>query len=529
MAIIVSGIGLGRLKLKGVGLGTSGVLFTALLFGHLHGAFPGSVAGLPEIVGSIGIVFFVYSVGLQAGPRFFKTFRAHGRHFVLLGLCMQLSAVLVAFVVAMVLGLRPAVAAGMFAGALTSTPGLAAAIDVLKDPEVSVAYGLVYPFSVAVVVVFVQLLPRLIRLDMKAASEAAERVWKGPSIAATWFEVRNPNCAGRTIADLGFPGISGAILSRLKRGDAFYPVMPDTRLELGDAVKAAGSASDQLLLETIFGPRIAEGGINENLSDFIAREVFVSNPSIVGKTLAELALNGRYGLVLTRLWRQDIEFLPRGQMTLESGDLVRVVGPRPNVMRFIADFGTNDRRLNETDFFPLGLGMLAGLGLGMYPFSIGGMEFKLGLAGGPLFVALVAAHFGRIGAFSIRVPEAARWFTRELGLMLFLASAGVKAGEHLLPILRESGVQLIVAAIFIKLVPLTLGWWLTRWQGVEPLSALGLLCGAVTSTPGLGAVSANAQSEAPALAYATVYPSALIGMLVFTQLLCAAMLGLAAP
>ncbi len=509
--IVCLGVLLGEIRLRGVSLGTSGVFFVALLFGHF------GLDVLPDIR-TLGVVLFVYAVGLSAGPRFFKTFHKRGASFV----CIAASTVAVGFIAAAAMEalfhFGPALSTGVFTGALTSTPGLAAAQETLADPRVAVGYGIAYPFGVAGVVLFVQVLPRLLRVNLAHEEKLSEGQWRPPSLTNAWFELRNPQIAGKTVDGLISMHLLDFTLSRISKGDRVIPARSEEPLLLGDRVRVVATPEVLGKAEMLFGPRVAD--MQEPPSNIASRTLVVTEKAVAGKRLHELQLRERFGVVVTRLWRDDLEFVPKAASTLEIGDTIRIVGDAADCDRLAPLLGQSDRMQHETAFLPILMGLVLGAFLGLVPFRFGSVSIKLGMAGGPLLVGLLLGHYGRIGRLRVRMPLAAKYFVRELGLMLFLAGSGTAAGGEFVSVFRQYGLPLFLSGVIVTLCPLSAAFLLARrYFKLDMLSALGAICGGKTCTPGLGAIRNLSDSESPAIAYATVYPVALIFVTVAAQLL----------
>ena len=516
--IILLGLLLGRVTVFRLSLGASGVLFVALAFGHCGWI---DVDGA-KALGDFGVVLFVYAVGLQAGGRFVRTIQAKGAAPLVIGLGVVCCGAAVSVVAGKLLGLSPAASIGVFAGALTSTPALAAATEASNDPIVPVAYGLAYPIGVVGVVLIAQLAPRLLRQTSPSASpepspEAREKVHQ------RCYLVQNIGCIGRSLGQLRLHELAHVNISRVARAGQVLPAGQDLVLQRDDIALAVGTNEQLDRLGIIIGsPVPAESEIRE-LPNVLARDVYITADVFAGRSLAALHVRSRYDVVITRVRRESFEFVPRGEFVLEIGDQVRIVGYEPDVLRFAGDAGIHERRLHETGMAAFAAGLVLGMLLGFTPLPLPIVgEVKLGLAGGPLFAGLALGHFGRIGRLRVYVPLAARYLMRELGLVLFLVSAGAAAGAKLLPVLQTQGVSLAIVAILAVCVSAGVGLALAVLVFREPVaSALGLTCGAMTSTPGLGAASAQYESDAPALSYATVYPLALVAMTVLAQMLLA--------
>jgi len=252
-----------------------------------------------------------------------------------------------------------------------------------------------------------------------------------------------------------------------------------------------------------------------------ARDVLVSNREITGRTLRDLRLNSRHKVVVSRVFRENLAFIPDANFVVEVGDMLRIIGDREDVEKFVAFSGQEEKRIHETNIAALALGISLGVLLAYYPFSLpGDIHFRLGLAGGPLFVSLILAHFGRIGKLNIRTPRGARHFMQQLGLVLFLAGAGISAGGSLASVVRESGVQILGAAAAITVFSSLTGLVAARYLFKQNfLAVLGAITGSMTSTPALGVISDLTDRSEPFLAYSAVYPVALILMTICCQLL----------
>ena len=512
--IIALGSALGNLRVAKITLGASGVLFVALLFGHLGVRLPGAVQEL-------GIILFVYAVGLQAGPRFFNQFKSRGILFAKLGIAVVAAGAALTWLVSYLFGLEPALAIGMYAGAMTSTPGLAAAMDAARDPAVSVGYGIAYPFGVVGVVLLVQLLPRLLKVDLEKEKQGLLKSEpQGKKIGRRQFRVSNPACEGKSLIDLNFHRLVEVNISRIRKGGRVVPARPETLLGLGDVVLAVGREEELDKLKLVFGEEL-QGEEMLSSQDVIARDIFVSHKEMTGRTLAELGIFENYGVVVTRVFREEMEFVPTGRFMLEIGDSVRVTGSKEDTERFIQAAGQHEKRVHETSILALSLGIFAGVILGFKQFPLpGGASFRLGLAGGPLLVSLVLAHYGRIGGLNIRIPRGAKYIMSQLGLVLFLAGAGTAAGESFAGVVARSGLSLLLAGAIITLGSALAGFVLSRYlYHLDLLTVLGAVSGGMTSTPALGAITDFTDSRLPLLSYTAVYPVALIVITVICQFL----------
>ena len=511
-ALIALGTLLGRIRLWGISLGASGILFVGMAMGH-------SGVELPEVFTNLGVVLFTYTVGLQAGPHFLHTVKRYGLSHLGLALFTLSVAWIAAFSFAKLCGIPSNLATGIYAGALTSTPGLAASLQMLGDAKISVGYGVAYPLGVIGVVLFVQVAPRLMRIEWPEEIERADAGNAKPDVMRTWLRVTNPQVEGKTIGEVEMTMMAGAVISRVIDRYVAMPPQASTHLCLEQHVRVVGTEEEIKKMEMLLGPRDSE--FQEPKSAISSATLIVTEEQLCGQTLEKLQFRERYGLTVSRIWRDEFEFVPRAQTTLEFGDEIRLVGDTADLERIEPIIGDRAERLNETRFLPFALGLLAGVVLGNIPVKLTEeVTISLGMAGGPLAAGLIAGHFGRIGKMNFRMPVAARKFVNDLGLILFLGGAGVAAGAHFWEVLQSQGVLLLLAAAVVTVVPLAAAWILSRKVfGWDALNCLGSVCGAMTSTPGLGAVTRIADSSAPSTAYVAVYPVALLAVTILAPLL----------
>ena len=512
---LVVGLGLlaGKIRIAGISLGSSAGIFVALVFGAFG-------YHIPANAGNVGLILFVYCVGIAAGPGFFRAFIEQGADLAKLSVLLVALGALTVTVLSWLAGLPPELAAGLFGGALTSTPALAAAMDAAPDPAiVSIGYGIAYPFGVIGVVLFVQLLPRLVRADLVEESRLYGMIAQGRrSIERVLIEVTNPGVFGKKIHEVHFLKHSRCLISRVMRQDRLDPVSPDTVFEEGQLVLAVGDDDRIGDVVDFLGRRSKKRYVLDMETERM--RVVVSSPEMVGKSLRNLNLLTRFGITISRIIRNDIEFVPDADTNIFKSDVLVSVGEADALKRFAACAGHRARALDETDVISLTMGITAGLMLGMIPIGLpGGRSFSLGLAGGPLLAGLVLGHFGHIGAIRGHIPRAARLLMTEIGLVFFLAGAGIQAGGHFLEVVRQYGPILFGIGALTTLIPLVVGYFFARRVlKITLLQTLGGVCGRMTSPPGLGVLTSKTDSEVPAVSYATAYPVALILMTFFAQI-----------
>ncbi|MCX7756144.1 MAG: hypothetical protein N2117_13015 [Anaerolineales bacterium] len=519
-AILTLGAWLGHLSWRGISLGAAGVLFVALGFGHFG-------YSVPKEIRDFGLLLFVYSVGLSAGPSFFRTFRKRGMQFVVIALVTVGVGALVTVLLAWLLNLPPALAVGLYTGALTCTPALAAALDALNRvlPEsaalASVGYGIAYPYSMIGIVLLVQFLPKLLKRDVRAeeARHLAEKSAESPALQARQFRVSNPNINGLTVAQINPRRLAQVNISRVKRNGQVHAAMPETVLHLGDVVMAVGTQESLEKLRLLIGEETEERmDLNAGV---VSVDVEVLEEALTGKTLAEMKVWEQFTVVITRIRRQGLEIVPHGNVTLERGDGIRIVGEKSAVEAFARLAQGSPRKAMETSMVPYLIGLLTGVFVGLIPLPLGeGVYVKLGMAGGVFLVSLLIGHFGKIGPFRLYVPPAARNLTRELGLMLFLAGAGAGAGAHLLDVLSERGWLLLLAGAAITTLSGLAGLFvMVQGYRLNLLSVMGALTASMTNPPALAAANNQTETDLPSIAYASAYPVALIFKILLAQAL----------
>ena len=518
--ILALGSWLGQLSFKKVSLGTAGVLFVALVFGHFG-------LSVPKVIMDLGLLLFVYPVGLQAGMSFFRTFRRRGIQFLVIAFVTILSGGLATWLVARVWHLPFDLAVGLYSGALTCTPALAAAIDTVgrltagSAAAVSVGYGIAYPFSMIGVVILIQLLPRLMKRDLRAeeARWREEQAKESPGIEARQYRITNSNVDGRLVGEIDLHRLSTVNLSRVRRGDKVFAASAGTRLQLNDVVMVVGQEAELAKMSVLLGePADVRMDVN---TDVKSVDVYVSEESLAGRRLATLKIWERYTVVVTRIRRQGVEITPTGTATLEIGDSIRVVGETVAVDDFVRLVAGRPGRADETQMVTFLIGLVLGAALGTISIPLpNGMDLKLGGAGGVFLVGLVIGHFGHVGRFRLWVPPAARNITRELGLMLFLAGAGTGAGAQIVQVVQQQGLSLVLAGALITVVTTGVGLLLMLpFYRMTLLSTMGALCACMTNPPGLGAAQSQAETDLPTVSYASVYPAALIFKILLAQVL----------
>jgi len=512
--IITIGILVGKIKIQGISFDSSAVIFVALVFGHYG-------YKVPEIFQQIGLIFFIYSIGIQAGPGFFQSFQKKGIQLVWIAISVVISGALLTFIAAYFLDIDYKLAVGLFTGALTSTPGLAAAIESSQSTLASIGYGIAYPFGVVGVILFVRLSPKLFKVNLKKAEEDYDHEISEdhPEIISKIFIVENKNVEGKSIGFLEIRSMTNANISRIVHDNQSIVPESDSVLYKGDLVKAVGTIQALSKIELLIGRETDQKIPTSDQYD--VQWILVTNKKVVKKTLGQLNLFNNYNATVTRIRRSGIDLTPDAGSNIRFGDKLMVASSKGNMPAVIKLFGNNVKLLSEADFLPISAGIVVGVLLGIIKFPLpGDATFKLGLSGGVLISGLVLSRIGKTGPIIWNISGPANQLLRQIGLLFFLAAVGTQAGETLLETVKTNGLVLVGAGISLTLLPMIIATFIGVYiLKVNFLSVLGTLTGGMTSTPGLSAVDSLTDSNAPSVAYATVYPFAMVILIICAQIL----------
>ncbi|RXP46550.1 transporter [Lutibacter sp. HS1-25] len=512
--IIAIGFVIGRIKFKGISLDISAVIFVALVFGHY-----GFV--VPKDFQNLGLVIFIFTIGIQAGPSFFESFKKNGRELAILASVLVISAGLITFLIFYFFGIDKNLVIGLLNGSLTSTPGLAAAIDATGSPLASIGYGIGYPFGVIGVILFVSFLPKIMGKDIKAeVKNYKEKISTDfPEIEKKHFIVENENVIGKTFGELNIQFMTKAVISRIMHNGVVVVAEPNVVFHKGDIVRAVGSANALERIKLLIGSEVETEIPLDNNYD--VRSILVTNKDVVKKTLGQLNILKTYHATITRIRRSGINISPSPSSTLQFGDKLIVVCHKDNMKDVSRIFGDDTSKLSSTDFFPIAIGIILGILVGKLSLNFGDdFSFSLGLTGGVLMVALILGRTGKTGPILWTMTGASNQLLRQFGLLFFLAAVGTSAGTSLVETFQQYGLELFAYGILITLIPMILTTVIARlFLDINILSLLGTLTGSMTSTPGLAAVDNMVDVDAPAIAYATVYPIAMVLLIIVVQIL----------
>lgn len=510
--IVALGFMLGRIKICGLSLDVSAVIFIALFFGHL-GVF------IPKSLGNFGLVLFIFTIGLQAGPGFFDSFRSKGKTLILITLLIISSACLTAVGLKYLCDIDTPSVVGLIAGALTSTPGLAVAIDSTGSPLASIAYGIAYPFGVIGVILFVKLLPKIMRVDLDQEARRLEKERRGkfPELKTCTYKVTNAVVFGKSLAEINIRAMTGAVVSRLKHEDSIVIPTAKSVLNEGDFIQAVGSEESLKQLTVLMGERL-EGELPLAYSQETA-SLLLTKKYMIGKQIGDLNFMQNFGCTVTRIRRSGIDLSPSPDFELKFGDKLIIVGEKEGIKTIAQMLGNDEKKLSDTDFFPIAMGIVLGVLFGKLNISFSeNVSFSPGLTGGVLIVALLLSAVGKTGPILWSMSGPANQLLRQLGLLLFLAEVGTSAGKTLVATFQESGLLMFGVGAAITMVPMLIATLVGRLVfKISLLDLLGTITGGMTSTPGLAAADSMVDSNIPGVAYATVYPIAMVFLILFIQ------------
>jgi len=528
--VIIAGLALGSIRIFGITIGIAGVLFSGLIFGHLGITIHETVL---EFIREFGLILFVYTVGLQVGPGFIASLRQEGSRLNFMAGTIVLLGFVMTVLISRFAGIEMPIAAGLFSGATTNTPSLAAAQQILQDnPQFSdglsklpaIGYAVSYPFGIIGTILSIVFIKRIfrVRIDEEYRAHQALRQKLSPPLEVINLEITNPNLNGLMIQKAPLLAQEGIVVSRVMHNGELRIAQPDTTLFLGDILLAVGTKERLETLRMAIGKESAID-LRTIHSNIVTKKIIVTKKEILGKSIQELNLLARYGVTITRVSRVDVEFAASSDIVLQFGDSLLAVGDEDAVKKAAVELGNSPKELNRPQIVPIFFGIVLGVILGSWPIYLPGVSspVKLGLAGGPLIVAMILSNMGRVGPLVWYMPNNVNLLLREIGIVLFLACVGLKSGDQFVDmILNGEGLRLMGYGALITLVPLVAVGIFARLKfKLNFLSLCGLLSGAMTDPPALAFANAFATSNAPSISYATVYPLVMILRIVFAQVL----------
>ncbi|WP_109843730.1 putative transporter [Aggregatibacter aphrophilus] len=531
--VAVTGLWIGHWKIKGVGFGVGGVLFGGIIVAHFTNQY-----GLKldthtlHFVQEFGLILFVYTIGIQVGPGFFSSLRRSGLKLNGFAFLIVLLGGITVVFIHKLANVPLDIILGIYSGAVTNTPSLGAGQQILSElgmnsttETMGMAYAMAYPFGICGILLSMW----LIRLFFKVNVDEEERNFKQESghdkesLTAMDIKVTNKNLDGLCLIDVPGFGTGDVVCSRLKRGDSISVPKANTEIYLDDILHLVGEINALKKMRLIVGDEM-DVPTSTVGSEIRAERVVVTSEKVLGKKIKSLDIHQRYGVVISRLNRAGVELVPTANTTLQFGDVLHMVGPTDVMNNAISVIGNAAQKLQQVQMLPVFIGIGLGVLFGSIPFYIPGfpVALKLGLAGGPLVIALILARIGTLGKLYWFMPPSANLALRELGIVLFLAVVGLKSGGSFLDsLLNGDGLEWMGYGVIITLVPLLVTGIIARlYSKLNYLSLCGVLAGSMTDPPALAFANAiKEENGAAALSYATVYPLAMFLRIISPQLL----------
>lgn len=532
--VIALGVLLGKIKFFGISLGVTFVLFVGIVAAHF--GFSIANASLLNFIRDFGLILFVFSIGMQVGPGFFSSFKKGGMQMNLLAFIVVMLNVAVALTIYYTTDVKIAQIVGILSGAVTNTPGLGAAQQALEtlDPakvgsanDLSMGYAAAYPLGVVGIILSMILLKVIFRVKIEDEQKEIETENEDSTLKpfVVTFKVENALIFGKTIGEMHAIIDHNFVVSRLKVNETGEVVVPTSKTVINkdDLLLTVCSAQDETAFQSFIGHEVDTEWEEEKQSNVVSRRILVTKSHYNGRTLGSLRLHNGYNLNPTRVNRAGLDLLASPNLALQVGDRITVVGDPAHIERLATRLGNSMKRLHEPNMITMFIGIFLGIIVGSLPIAIPGMSasMKLGLAGGPLVVAILLSRFGYKFKLTTYTSTSASLMLREVGICLFLASVGLGAGEHFAEtVFNSTGLMWVLWGFIITFIPLVIMSVIARAKfKFNYLSILGIMSGSYTDPPALAYSNKVANNDAPAVAYSTVYPLSMFLRVITAQLI----------
>lgn len=535
--VIAVGILLGKIKIGGISLGVTFVLFAGIVAGHIGFTAPVNIL---SFIQDFGLILFVFCIGLQVGPGFFESFKKGGVTLNLLSTTTVLLNVVVMFACYFIFfdtndKTNLPMMVGTLYGAVTNTPGLGAANEALESvwadkstlPQIASGYACAYPLGVLGIIgatIAIRFITGTKLADEEEELREAEAEDPHAKPHQMHLKVNNTYLAGRTVEQINEFLNRDVVFSRLMHeGKVSIPSSQDV-LEMGDEVLVVCAEADAEAIQAFIGPEIEMAWEEEDSNQpMISRRIVVTNSSMNGKTLGKMHFSSVYGVTVTRISRQGMDVIASRNYRFQVGDKILVVGPKDNVSRIAEMMGNSVKRLDHPNIATIFIGIIVGILFGSIPFAIPGMPvpMKLGIAGGPLIIAILIGRFGHRMKLNTYTTTSANMMLREIGLVLFLASVGIKAGANFWhTVVQGDGLLYVATGFIITIVPILIVGVIARLKfKFNYFTLMGMIAGTYTDPPALAYANSICSREAPAIGYSTVYPLSMFLRIFTAQLI----------
>ena len=528
--VIAVGVALGKIKIFGISFGIAWVLFAGIAMAEM--GFTVNMH-IQHFIKEFGLILFVYTIGLQVGPGFFSAFKREGIKLNLLAILSIVTCVATVIAIHYITQTDMSTLVGIMSGAVTNTPGLGAANAALAEkfgeeaPSLTTMYAVAYPFGVLGIIIVMLGLKSIFKVNLDSEKRLNSVRHSKDQVVINRFAIKvtNPSLFGKKLKVIKETLNFDFTISRMCRKGEILLANAETLIEEGDIVLIVANQKENEKFFTLMGDSVSITGYFPDEKDmrYTSRRINVTQRAIFTKTLAELDVRRRFGVTISRVFRAGVEFVPSAHTKLQFGDTITVIGDETHIQLVSKEFGNSKRRLQTPHIAELFMGITLGVLLGSIPFSIPGIPgaVRLGLAGGPLIVAILISRYG--GKFSVThyVSQSANLMVREIGIVLFLASVGLDArAQFVQTLLHGQGLYWMGLGALITLIPLIITSLVARIKGkLDYLEICGLLSGASTDPPALAFANEMNNSEVPALTYASVYPLTTFLRIMVAQLL----------
>ena len=528
--VIAFGIMLAKIKVAGVSLGITWILFVGIVFGHFDMTLN---EHLLHFMKEFGLILFVYSIGLQVGPGFFSAFKKGGLTLNLLAMLVVFLGVVITIILHFVTGTPITTMVGILSGAVTNTPGLGAAQQANSDlngidaPEIALGYAVAYPLGVVGIILSLIALKYILRINTKTEEAEAERGLghiQELTVRPISFEIRNEAIDGKKIKDIRPLMNRDFVISRVRYHDGQETELAnsDTVLHLNDKILVISTPKDIEAISVFFGKQI-DMQWEQLDKKLISRRILITKPELNGKMLSQLKIRNNFGASITRVNRSGVDLVAAPQLQLQMGDRVTIVGSELAVSHAEKVLGNSMKRLDHPNLIPIFLGIALGCILGSTPFVFPGIPqpVKLGLAGGPLIVSILISRFGPQYKMITYTTMSANLMLREIGISLFLACVGLGAGKGFVEtVIYDGGYVWVGYGVIITIVPLLIAGLVGRYVfKLNYYTLIGVLGGSTTNPPALAYSNDLTSCDAPAVGYATVYPLTMFLRVLTAQIL----------
>lgn len=533
--VIAVGVLLGKIKFGGISLGVTFVLFAGIVAGHIGFTAPTNIL---NFIQDFGLILFVFCIGLQVGPGFFESFKKGGITLNMMSVTIVMLNVLVMFACYFIffdtnnVNNLPMMVGTLY-GAVTNTPGLGAANEALVSvfkgsvPQIASGYACAYPLGVLGIIgatIAIRYLTRTKLADEEKMLEEEEAENPHAKPHQMHLKVNNSYLAGRTLREISEFLNRDLVCSRLQHNGNIFIPNSKTVFELGDEVLIVCAEADAEAIKAFIGPEIDTPWSEEDQNQpLVSRRIIITRPSMNGKTLGKMHFSSVYGVTVTRVSRQGMDVFASRNYHFQVGDKILVVGPMDNVNRVADMMGNSVKRLDSPNIATIFIGILVGILFGSIPLAIPGMPvpLKLGLAGGPLIIAILIGRFGYKFKLVTYTTTSANMMLREIGLVLFLASVGIKAGAGFWEtVIQGDGLKYVYTGFLITIIPILLVGVIARvYFKLNYFTIMGMIAGTYTDPPALAYANSSCSREAPAVGYSTVYPLAMFLRIFTAQLI----------